>query len=83
MTDPAEAAVARAAQLRDDLAAVTRQTARVAEQSARVHDQVADVHERLPEPQLDPEQLRRHAEGDRAFAADERRAAERLERPPG
>jgi hypothetical protein len=82
MTDPdrAEQAVRRAAELREELAAVTRRSAEVAELSARVHDQVAATHDALPHPDLDPEQLRRHADESRAFAAEERRAAEDLDR---
>jgi hypothetical protein len=78
--DRVSAAVRRAAVLRAQLEEVTRQTADVAEYSAQVHEQLAEVHEQLADPLLSPEQLRRHAEKDRGFAADERKVADDLRR---
>lgn len=82
--EPARAvdAVKRAAELRAQLAAVTRQTADVVEESARVRDELADTHDAMAGPRLDPRALRDHAQRDRAFAEAERRQAEGLDQPP-
>ena len=77
-SSPAAEAQQRAAGLRRQLEAVTRQTADVAEYSARVQDELAETHEQLPRPVLTPEALREHAERDRSFAAEERRSADEL-----
>jgi hypothetical protein len=78
--DRASEAVRRAAALRAQLEAVTRQTADVVDYSAQVHEELAEVHEQLDEPLLSPEQLRRHARRDREFAAAEREVADDLHR---
>ena len=77
MTDSEE----RFRELQQERRRLTEALARTAEYSAAVHEQAARVHEDLGDAALlSPQQLRDHAERDRALAAEER---ERLREHPG